>query len=113
LKPGANPLRALVASFLDTWQFDATDPNRVKRLNDWIELLRDAKASLGDLLDATERRYQELDRERPPAFFLYIDQGEELYVHAEEREQFSQPIAQGASDPPVIRADEHARRLSG
>jgi formylglycine-generating enzyme required for sulfatase activity len=102
LKPGTDPLRALVASFLDTWQFDATDPERAKRQNGWIDLLRDPKASLSDLLDATERRYQELDRDRPPAFFLYIDQGEELYVRAEERERFSQLIAQGVADPRVF-----------
>jgi hypothetical protein len=61
LKPGTEPLKALVDSFFDTWQFGATDPERVKLQNDWIELLRDGKAMLRDLLDATERRYQELD----------------------------------------------------
>ena len=43
------------------------------------------KAKLPDLIDATERRYTELDQPKPPAFFLYVDQGEELYVRAEER----------------------------
>ena len=33
-------------SFLDTWQFAATDPERVKQQNGWIELLRDGKATL-------------------------------------------------------------------
>jgi formylglycine-generating enzyme required for sulfatase activity len=101
LKPGTEPLKALVESFLDTWQLGATDPERVKQQNGWIALLRDGKAMLRDLLDATERRYKELDRAKPPAFFLYIDQGEELYVRAEEhqRRQFSEVIAQGAADP--------------
>jgi formylglycine-generating enzyme required for sulfatase activity len=101
LKPGTEPLKALVESFLNTWQLDATDPERVKRQNDWIELLRDGKAMLRDLLDATERRYKELDRTKPPAFFLYVDQGEELYVRAEERQRhrFSEVIAQGVADP--------------
>jgi hypothetical protein len=84
LKPGTQPLKALVASFLDTWQLGATDPERVKQQNGWIELLRDGKAMLRDLLDATERRYKELDQPKPPAFLLYVDQGEELYVRAEE-----------------------------
>src|SRR5262245_49262740 len=75
LKPGTEPLKALVESFLDTWQLGATDPERVKQQNGWIELLRDGKAKLCDLLDATERRYKELDRTKPPAFLLYIDQG--------------------------------------
>jgi formylglycine-generating enzyme required for sulfatase activity len=100
LKPGTEPLKALVESFLDTWQLDATDPERVKQQNGWIELLRDGKAMLRDLLDATERRYKALDRTKPPAFLLYIDQGEELYVRAEERQRrrFSEVIAQGVAD---------------
>jgi formylglycine-generating enzyme required for sulfatase activity len=101
LKPGTEPLKALVEAFLDTWQLGATDPERVKQQNGWIELLRDGKAMLGDLLDATERRYKELDRSKPPAFLLYVDQGEELYVRAEERQRlrFSEVIAQGVADP--------------
>jgi formylglycine-generating enzyme required for sulfatase activity len=101
LKPGTEPLKALVESFLDTWQLGSTDPERVKQQNGWIELLRDGRATLRDLLDATERRYKELDRVKPPAFLLYIDQGEELYVRAEERQRlrFSELIAQSIADP--------------
>src|SRR5215813_14182595 len=103
LKPGTEPLNALVESFLDTWQLGATDPERAKQQNGWIELLRDGMVTLGDLLDATERRYKELDRTKPPAFLLYVDQGEELYVRAEERQRrrFSEVIAQGAANPRV------------
>src|SRR5215471_14547631 len=101
LKPGTEPLKALVESFLDTWQLGSTDPERVKQQNGWIELLREGKAILRDLLDATERRYKELDRTKPPAFLLYVDQGEELYVRAEERQRhpFSEVIAQAVADP--------------
>jgi formylglycine-generating enzyme required for sulfatase activity len=101
LKPGTEPLKALVEAFLDTWQLGSTDPERVKRQNGWIELLHDGKAMLRDLLDATERRYRELDRTEPPAFLLYFDQGEELYVRAGERQRrrFSEVIAQGVADP--------------
>jgi formylglycine-generating enzyme required for sulfatase activity len=101
LKPGTAPLKALVEVFLDTWQLGATDPERVKQQNGWIELLRDGKATLRDLLDATERRYKELDRVKPAAFLLYIDQGEELYVRAEERQRlrFSAVVAQDIADP--------------
>lgn len=101
LKPGTEPLKALVESFLDTWQLGSTDPERVKQQNGWIELLRDGRATLRDLLDATERRYEELDRVKPPAFLLYVDQGEELYVRAEERQRlrFSELIAQSIADP--------------
>jgi formylglycine-generating enzyme required for sulfatase activity len=101
LKPGTEPLKALVEAFLDTWRLGSTDPERVKQQNGWIELLRDGKAMLRDLLDASERRYKELDRTEPPAFLLYVDQGEELYVRAEERQRrrFSEVIAQGVADP--------------
>jgi formylglycine-generating enzyme required for sulfatase activity len=100
-KPGTEPLKALVESFLDTWQLGTTDPERVKQQNGWIQLLREGKGTLRDLLDATERRYKELDRTKPLAFLLYVDQGEELYVRAEEhqRHRFSQVIAQGVADP--------------
>src|SRR5262249_6465364 len=100
LTPGTEPLKALAESFLDTWQLGATEPERVKQQNGWIELLRDGKAMLRDLLDATERRYKELNRTTPLAFLLYIDQGEELYVRAKERQRrrFSEVIAQGVAD---------------
>ena len=59
------------------------------------------KATLCDLIEATERRRRELDQPKPPSFFLYIDQGEELYVRAEERQRgrFSELIAQALPDP--------------
>ena len=64
-------------------------------------LLRDGKATLSDLIDATERRRKELDQPKPPGFFLYVDQGEELYVRAEERQRrrFSELLAQALPDP--------------
>jgi formylglycine-generating enzyme required for sulfatase activity len=101
LKPGTAPLKSLVEAFLDTWQLGATDPERVRQQNDWIELLRNGDGTLLDLLDATERRYKELDRTKPPAFLLYVDQGEELYVRAEEhqRRRFSEVSAEGVADP--------------
>ncbi|MGD0151507.1 MAG: SUMF1/EgtB/PvdO family nonheme iron enzyme [Xanthobacteraceae bacterium] len=103
LKPGTEPLKALADTFLDTWQFAATDPERVKQQNGWVELLRDGKATLRDLVDATARRHNELDQPEPPAFFLYIDQGEELYVRAEERQRqrFSEILAHALPDPRV------------
>jgi formylglycine-generating enzyme required for sulfatase activity len=101
LRPGTDPLKSLVQTFLDTWQFGSIDPERVKLQNGWIELLQDGKAALSDLIDATERRRQELDLPKPPAFFLYIDQGEELYLRSEalQRRCFSQIISEGQSDP--------------
>jgi len=101
LKPGTDPLKALVEAFLDTWQFGATDFERTKQQNGWIELLRDGKATLSDLIEATERRRKELDQTKPPGFFLYVDQGEELYARAEDnqRRRFSELIAGALKDP--------------
>ena len=100
LRPGADPLKALVDAFLDTWQFAATDPERATRQNGWIEALLEGKATLLDLIDATERRRKELDQPRPPASLLYIDQGEELYVRAEEpqRRRFSELLVHALPD---------------
>jgi formylglycine-generating enzyme required for sulfatase activity len=99
-KPGADPVKTLVESFLDTWQFAGTDFERTKQQNGWIELLRDGKATLSDLIDATERRRKELDQPKPPGLFLYVDQGEELYVRAEEsqRRRFSELLSQALVD---------------
>jgi formylglycine-generating enzyme required for sulfatase activity len=101
LKPGTDPLKSLIESFLDTWQYAATDPERVTRQHGWVEALRGGNATLPDLIDATERRRKELGQPKPPGFFLYVDQGEELYARAEESQQqrFSELLAQALSDP--------------
>ena len=102
LKPGTEPVRALVEPFLWTWQFDAVDPKRAELQSSWISKLLDGKVSLRDLLDATKARYRDgLNQPEPPEFLIYIDQGEELYVRAEERQRrrFSEILAQGLGDP--------------
>jgi formylglycine-generating enzyme required for sulfatase activity/class 3 adenylate cyclase len=103
VRPGVEPIKTLVEAFLETWQFDALDPARIKQRNEWVELLLDGndRTQLADLLDETERRYAQLDQLKPPAYFLYIDQGEELYVRAEPRQRarFSEILAHGLSDP--------------
>src|SRR5262250_1090407 len=67
----------------------ASDPIRIRQRNDWVELLLEGSGNtrISDLLDATARRYKELTQPEPPAFFLYIDQGEELYTRADEDQQ--------------------------
>jgi formylglycine-generating enzyme required for sulfatase activity len=101
LKPGAEPVRALVEPFIRIWQFDATDPRRDTRLNEWIDALIEKRGTLRGLLTATEQRLQEQGRSKPSAFLLYIDQGEELYVRAElrQRRRFSELIAEALADP--------------
>ena len=103
LKPGAEPLRALVDPFLSTWQFEAVDPRRAKLKSNWVQELLDGSVELRDLLDATQAHYRdELHQPEPPAFLLYIDQGEELYVRQvaeRERRRFSEILAQAIADP--------------
>jgi formylglycine-generating enzyme required for sulfatase activity len=100
LRPGPDPLKALVSSFLDGWQF-GSESERVREQKGFVELLLGGKATLSDLIDATERRHGKLGQPKPPAFFLYIDQGEELYVRAEKqrRRHFSEAVAAGLADP--------------
>jgi formylglycine-generating enzyme required for sulfatase activity len=102
LKPGVEPVRALVEPFLWTWQFDAVDPKRAELQSSWVTKLLDGKVTPRDLLDATQARYRdELHLPEPPAFLIYIDQGEELFVRAgdRERQRFSEILAQGLGDP--------------
>jgi hypothetical protein len=102
LRPGIEPVRALVEPFLWTWQLDAVDPARAELQSSWASKLLDGSVALRDLLDATEARYRdELHQPKLPAFLLYIDQGEELYVRAHERQRrrFSEILARGLGDP--------------
>jgi formylglycine-generating enzyme required for sulfatase activity len=101
LKPGTEPIRALVEPFIRLWQFDATDPRLGTRQAEWINGLIEGGNTLRDLLNATEGRLEELGQPKPPVFLIYIDQGEELYVRAEERQRrrFAQLVAQSLGDP--------------
>jgi formylglycine-generating enzyme required for sulfatase activity len=101
LRPGTEPVRALVEAFLDTWQLDRTSTEWPTRRAEWVDALLGRKLTLRDLLDQTGRRFVELQRSAPSAFFLYIDQGEELYVRALERERrcFSEVLAGGLGEP--------------
>jgi formylglycine-generating enzyme required for sulfatase activity len=102
LKPGTEPVRALVEPFLWTWQLDAVDPRRAELQSSWVGKLVEGKVTLRDLLDATQARYRdELHQPEPPAFLIYIDQGEELYARGEERQRrrFSEVLGRGLGDP--------------
>ncbi len=101
LKPGIEPVRALVEPFVRIWQFDPTDPRRETRQTEWTDSLIRTRGTVRGLLDATEERLKEQGRSKPPAFLLYVDQGEELYFRAEtrQRHRFSQILAEGLADP--------------
>jgi formylglycine-generating enzyme required for sulfatase activity len=111
LRPGNDPIKALLDLFLERWRFKA-GAERMEEKNRLVALLGGRKATLSDLLDETETRYEELAQTVPPAFCLYIDQGEELYVRVdkEKRRRFSEIVSAGLGDPRVrmlmsLRAD--------
>jgi hypothetical protein len=72
MRPGPEPIKALVEAFLENWQFDAGNPVRIKRRNEWMELLLDdkKKTNLSDLLDETGRRHK--DESARAAGFLLV-----------------------------------------
>jgi hypothetical protein len=98
-RPGDEPVRALVRAFLSVWQLDAYDSQAL--LQEWTDNLTRGILSLRDLVDATENRLQELDQTKPRVFFIYVDQGEELYLRADKsrRRRFSELLAAGLEDP--------------
>jgi hypothetical protein len=46
LKPGTEPIRALVEPFIRLWQFDATDPRLGTRQAEWINASPSAEAAV-------------------------------------------------------------------
>lgn len=100
-RPGAEPVRELVRTFLSLWDIEPTSPLWALRLSEWTVGLLSGQLKLSDLLDATERQQQLLGRPPPPAFLVSIDQGEELYIRPSdsERRQFSRIISEALIDP--------------
>ena len=102
LKPGTEPIKALVEAIPRYWQIDRTEPERVKRCS---RLDRKSARRQGHAARPARRHRRRATTNSispsPPAFFLYIDQGEELYVRAEERQRrrFSEILAQALGDP--------------
>ena len=98
MKPGEDPIGALMSEFAALWFPDPTDPKRVDRRQEWGERLREGKARLADVIKASDDHLRnELSLTPPPRVFLYIDQGEELYARSPpaERKRFSEIIADG------------------
>ncbi len=99
LRPGAEPLRSLVEVFLGPSP-DQADSAWVSLCIEWRDGLLNRKFKLSDLLDQSADRRFDFQLTRSPTSFLYIDQGEELYVRAEEHERrcFSELLATGLGD---------------
>jgi formylglycine-generating enzyme required for sulfatase activity len=103
LKPGDDPIEALAACFIEAWHWKLgpTDPERLKARHDWVDVLRDPRTTLSHLVEATDRHYEASERERPPAYLIYVDQGEELFLRSDRdaHERFSALLAAGLADP--------------
>ena len=103
MKPGEDPIDALMSGFAALWFPDPTDPRRVDRRREWAERLRQGKARLADVIKASDDHLRnELSLTPAPRVFLYIDQGEELYARSPpaERKRFSDIIADGLAREP-------------
>lgn len=100
MRPGTEPVGSLVEAFLETWQLDRTSTEWPSLRADWVEKLVAGTLTLRDLLDQTKRRYTQLQFPEPASFFIYVDQGEELYVRSEavQGRCFSQLLKQVISD---------------
>src|SRR5215831_9573680 len=103
MKPGEDPIGALMSEFSALWFPDPTDPKRVDRRQEWAERLREGKARLADVIKASDDHLRNALSLTPPSrVFLYIDQGEELYARSPpaERKRFSEIIADGLARNP-------------
>ena len=101
MRPGDDPVQALVAAFMDLWFGDMTNPDRIARRNRWAKLFREGEAQLRDIIQATFDRFEkELALPAPRRILLNINQAEELYSLAPEaaREPFSKLVAQALTD---------------
>jgi hypothetical protein len=104
MRPGDDPVGALISEFAALWFPDPTDPRRLDRSREWAARLREGTARLADVIKATDDHLAgERSLTPPPRFFLYIDQGEELYARSPpvERKRFSEIIADGLTRDPI------------
>ncbi|HLK26642.1 MAG TPA: SUMF1/EgtB/PvdO family nonheme iron enzyme, partial [Caulobacteraceae bacterium] len=101
MKPGEDPIDALMSEFTALWFPDPTDPMRVDRRRAWAERLREGSARLADVIKASDEHLRSARAlTPPPRIFLYVDQGEELYARSPpaERRRFSEIIAEGLAE---------------
>jgi hypothetical protein len=99
MRPGRNPVKELAVSLVKLYRTD--DAVIDKEASDWIQRFRDG-SHLYDMLRLTRDKIAEKQGGYPPKrFVLYVDQGEELYTRAKERDEarlFSRLLADAAED---------------
>lgn len=114
MRPGRRPNRSLVSTFARHWFDDPTDPLRAQRVQQW-EHIDGAGSLVSQLIDVTEECLSLLGRDAPSAYFIYIDQLEEMFSpDTEVTKRFADNIADALEDPRVrlvgsFRADYYGR----
>ena len=114
LAPGNRPLLSLARAFVALWRESPAEIE--EEAIKWQRLLAEG-TSLSTLLEAALSRVAfRMDAEPPPRVVLYVDQGEELYSRAEEKQarRLSALLAEAAEAPGVLammslRADYYGR----
>ncbi len=102
MRPGEQPLYALSLSLAQTWLDDPADA--ASQALKWVDNFK-AGAKLSDLSEAAREQVAERAEVDPPTrILLYIDQCEELYARADEREAtlFSDLVAEAVAHPNLI-----------
>ena len=124
MKPGEQPVEALVDAFIGQWNLDVLSPETAALRKRWTGFLHSGELNIRDLIDATYAKLKEKDQLQPTSIFLYVDQGEELYLApnnaagvSKTAEAFSTALAAGVGDPRLkvlmsLRSD-HYGRLQG
>ena len=100
MRPGEAPLEALAAAITRLWQLDAKDPDQAALPRKWAKGLSAGDNNLADLISATQEELKKREGEAPERILLYLDQGEELYTRAAQRDarRFSEVLAEGLGD---------------
>ncbi|MBR1255187.1 TIR domain-containing protein [Bradyrhizobium sp. AUGA SZCCT0240] len=99
MRPGRNPVKELAVSLVKLYRTD--DAAIDKEASDWTQRFREG-SHLHDMLRLTCDKIAETQGGYPPKrFVLYVDQGEELYTRAKEKDEarlFSRLLADAAGD---------------
>jgi WD40 repeat protein len=101
MRPGEAPLEALAETLTRLWQLHAKDPEQAALPRKWAKGLAAGENTLADLINATQEELTKREGEAPERILLYVDQGEELYTRASQKDakRFSEVLAEGLCDP--------------
>jgi hypothetical protein len=97
MRPGDAPLDALATAIIRLWRLDAGDPDQAVLPRRWAMGWAASDNTLADMIDATQAELKRREGEAPKRILLYLDQGEELYTRAPQRDarRFSELLAEG------------------